>query len=108
GREAHRLAMNLRHERAGGVDRAKATLLGAGTDARSDAVGGEYADSALGHLGLLVNEDRSPLAQPGDHVLVVDDLLADVDGRAVDLERSFDGLHGAIDSCAVPAWGRQQ
>src|SRR3954471_7374217 len=35
-------------------------------------------------------------------MLVVDDLLADVDGRAVDLQRAFDGDHRAVHPGAVP------
>ena len=34
---------------------------------------------------------------------VVDDLLADVDGRAVVLERELDRLDGALDAGAVAA-----
>ena len=71
-------------------------------------MGGEHTDGACGHLGLLVDEDRAPLAQPGHHVLVVHDLLAHVHGPAVQFERAFDGLHGAIHPRAVPARRRQQ
>ena len=71
--------------------------------ARGDAVGGEDDDRALGHLGLLLDEDRAALAQLLDDVLVVDDLLAHVDGRAVELERALDRLHGAVDARAVAA-----
>src|SRR5215212_8109630 len=76
-----------------------------GVHARGDPVGGEDDGLALGHLGLLIDEDRAALAQLVDHVLVVDDLLAHVDGRAVDVERALDGLDGAVDACAVPARG---
>ena len=43
-----------------------------------------------------------------DHVLVVDDLLAHVDGGAVDLERALDRLHGTVDAGAVAARGGEQ
>ena len=100
--------MDLGDERAGRVDRLQAALLGALADARGDAVGGEDADRALGHLGLLLDEDRAALAQLLDDVLVVDDLLAHVHRRAVELERAFDRLHGPIDARAVAARRRQQ
>ena len=58
-----------------------AAPLGVGVHARGDAVGGEDHGLALGHLGLLLDEDRAALAQLLDHVLVVDDLLAHVNGR---------------------------
>ena len=50
-----------------------------------------------------VDEHRAALAQLLDHVLVVDDLLAHVDGRAVQLERALDRLDGPIDAGAVAA-----
>ena len=72
-------------------------------------MGGEHRDGALGDRVVeLVHEDRAALAQLRDHVLVVDDLLAHVDGRAVELERALDGLHGAVDAGAVAARGGQQ
>ena len=77
-------------------------------DARRDAVGGEDDHLALGHLGLLVDEDRAALLELLDHVLVVDDLLAHVDRRAVQVERVLDRLHGAIDARAVAARRREQ
>ena len=56
----------------------------------------------------LVDEDRAALAQVLDDVLVVHDLLAHVDRRAVQLERALDGLDGAVDAGAVAARGREQ
>ena len=69
---------------------------------------GEHGHRALGDLGLAVDEDRAALAQRLDDVLVVDDLLADVDGRAVALERPLDRLDRAIDARAVAARGGEQ
>ena len=77
--------------------------------ARRDAVGGEDDRLALRHLGLLLDEDRAALAQLLDHVLVVHDLLAHVDGRPVQLERALDRLDGTVDARAVAARrGEQQ
>ena len=73
-----------------------------------DAVGGEDDHLALGDLGLLVDEDRAPLAQLLDHVLVVHDLLADVHGGAVQLERALDGLDRPVYAGAVAAGGGQE
>ena len=70
---------------------------------------GEDGDRALGDRVVeLVDEDRAALAQGLDHVLVVDDLLAHVDRRAVQVERVLDGLHRTIDARAVAARGREQ
>ena len=80
-----------------------------GVHARRDAVGREHHRRALGHLGLVLHEHRAAVAQLLDHVLVVDDLLAHVDRRAVELERALDRLHGAVDARAVAARrGEQQ
>ena len=76
--------------------------------AGDDAVGGEDDDRALRHLGLLLDEDRPARGQLLDHVLVVDDLLADVDGGAVELQRALDRLHGAVDAGAVAAGGGEE
>ena len=51
----------------------------------------------------LVDEDRAALCELLHHVLVVDDLLAHVDRRAVQLERALDRLDGAVDAGAVAA-----
>jgi hypothetical protein len=72
-------------------------------------VGGEDGDRALGDLvAELLHEDRPALAQLRDDVLVVDDLLAHVDRRAVELERALDRLHGAVDARAVAAGRGEQ
>ena len=101
--------MDLGDERARRVDRLQAAALGLGVDGRRDAVGGEDGDGALGDRVVeLVDEDRAALAQLGDDVLVVHDLLADVDRRAVQLERALDGLDGAVDAGAVAAGAGEQ
>ena len=66
-----------------------------------DAVRGEDHDRALGHLVGLVDEDRAALLETPYDVQVVHDLLAHVDGGAVQLEALLDRLDGAIDTRAV-------
>jgi len=95
--ELHGLAVDLGHQRAGRVDRAQLPALGLRVDRRRDAVRREDRHRALGDRVVeLLDEDRAALAQLLDHVLVVDDLLADVDGGAVQRERALDRLHGAV------------
>jgi hypothetical protein len=106
--EAPRLDVDLGDQRAGGVDRPQAPRLGVLVHGRGDAVGGEDDHLSLRHLGLLLDEDRAPLGELLDDVLVVDDLLADVDGGAVAVERPFDRLDGTVDAGAVAARGGQQ
>ena len=80
GGEAARRDVDLGDQRAGGVDRAQLAAGGVLVHRGRDAVGGEDDHLALGHLGLLLDEDRAALGELLDHVLVVDDLLAHVDG----------------------------
>ena len=104
GGELERLAVDLRDERAGRVDRLQAALGGVGVDRGRHAVGGEHRHRALGDRVVeLLDEDRAAGAQLLDHVLVVDDLLAHVDGRSVQLQGALDRLHGAVDAGAVAA-----
>ena len=61
-------------------------------------MGAEDHEASGRHLVEVLGEDRTQLAQPFDHVAVVHDLVAYVDGRAVSLERELDDLDRAIDT----------
>ena len=64
GGELDRLAVDLRDQRAGRVDRPQAARLGIGVDGGRHAVGGEDGDRALGDLvAELVDEDGAALAR---------------------------------------------
>ncbi len=58
---------------------------------------------AFGHLPLVVHEHRPARLEVLDHVEVVDDLLADVDGGPVEVERLLDRLDRPLDAGAVAA-----
>ena len=103
GGEPLRLVVHLGHQRAGRVDRLQRARLGLLVDLRGDAVRGEDHGGALGHLLVLLHEDRALGLQGLHHVLVVHDLLAHVDRGAVELQRLLDGLHGPVDARAVAA-----
>jgi hypothetical protein len=103
-----RLHVHLRHQGAGGVDRLERTPPRLLVHLRRDPVRGEDDDRALRHLVVLLDEDRPPGLQRRHHVPVVDDLLADVNRRPVELERLLDGLHRPVDAGAVaPGLGEQ-
>ena len=95
------LHVHLGHERAGRVDRPEAAGLGVRVHGRCDAVGREHHRLPLRHLGLLVDEDRAALLEVADDVDVVDDLLADVDRRPVEVERALHGLDRPLDARAI-------
>ncbi len=97
------LVVHLGDERAGGVDGLQRPLLGLPVHLRGHAVGGEHHGGARGHLGDLLDEDGPAGLEVGHHVLVVHDLLAHVDRRAVQVERLLDRDHGPVDTGAVAA-----
>ena len=106
--EPLRLVVHLGHQRAGRVDGLQPALGGLDVHRRRDAVGGEDHGRALGHLVELLDEDRAARLEVGDDVLVVHDLLAHVDRRAVEVERLLDGDDRAVDAGAVAARRREQ
>jgi hypothetical protein len=101
-RVAASLRVHLRHEGAGGVDRQKPPAARGGADGGRDPVCGEDDRGALGNLVDGVDEHGAVARQLPDDVRVVDDLLADVDGRTVMSERATNRLDGPLDACAVP------
>ncbi len=66
-------------------------------------MGAEDDDLAFRHLGLFFDENRAALGELLHDVLVVDDLLANVDGRTVLVERLLYGLYCTIYTGAVTA-----
>ncbi len=50
------------------------------------------------YLGQFLDENRAKRLKPFDDVAVVDDLVADIDRRAIFLERQDNDLDGAIDA----------
>ena len=98
-----RLDVHLRDERAGRVDRLQVALRRVREHGRSDPVRREDHGLALGNLVFVLDEHRAPLLELAHDVQVVDDLLADVDRRPVELECPLDRLDGPLDAGAVAA-----
>ena len=63
----------------------------------------EHDRPPLGHVALVVDEDRAASLEVADDVGVVDDLLANVNGRPVQVEELLDRVHGAFNPGAVAA-----
>lgn len=68
----------------------------------------EHHDGAGGRLVQFVDEHGALAAQILDHVAVVDDLVAHVDRRAMQLERALDDVDGAIHAGTEATRLRQQ
>ena len=86
------LFVYLGDQRTRRVDHAQSALMRRQFHALRDAVRAEYGDCALRDLMDLVDEPGALALQRLDHVLVVDDLVADVDRRAEPLQRALDDL----------------
>ena len=69
---------------------------------------GEDERCATGRVRLALHEDGSTALQIAHDVRVVDDLFADVHGRAVDREGPLDRLDRSLDTRAEPTRGRQE
>ena len=78
-----------------------------GSHRRRDAVRREDDRLARRDLVDVVDEDRSALLEVGDHVRVVDDLLAHVDRSAASLQRALDDLDRPDDAGARRTRGRE-
>ena len=71
-------------------------------------MGAEHHRATVGHFVQLVDEHRAHPAKPVDDKFVVDDLVPDIDRRAVTLDRFLDDGNGTVDSGAKAARRRDQ
>jgi hypothetical protein len=92
------LCMNLRNERTDGVHDLELAFLTLPVDVWSYSVRGENDQGAFGHVLLAVDENRPARFQVADDMHIVDDLVSDVDRRAVCLEQLLDDVDRADDS----------
>jgi hypothetical protein len=67
----------------------------------------EDDELALRDVRDAVDEDGAAPSQLVDDVGVVDDLLSDVDGSAITLERALDRLHRSLDARAITPGRRE-
>ena len=106
---ADRFQVHLGDERAGGVDHVQLPACGVGPHGRGHAVRAEHHHRSCRHLIELVDEDRASLGKLRDDVPVMDNLLADIDGRAQLLQRQVHDVDGADDTGAksTRAWHHQ-
>ncbi len=96
GEVALGLAVDLADQRAGRVQVHQVSALGLGRDGFGHAVGGEHDLRVGRHLVQLLDEDRALGFQVLDHGAVVDDLVPDIDRRAVAAERFLDHADGTV------------
>ncbi len=102
---ANRLEVHLRHQRASGVDRSQAPLAGHAANLGRDAVRRIEQRRPLGHFFQVVDENSPLFAKSIDDVFVVNDLVIDVDGRAVHLDRQLEAFDRHVDAGTEAARG---
>ena len=92
------------HQRTGCVDHPQAADSGIVLHFPGHAVRAEHGDGAYRDVSDFFDEMSTLPAQTVDYVLVVDDLVPNVDGRAVDLQGSFNDVDGPDDSGTESSW----
>src|ERR1700734_332206 len=92
--------MHLGDQRAGRVQHRKLARRGFLLDAFRHTVSAENRHSVRRHFGQILDEAGALGLEALGHVLVVHDLVAHIDRRAVFLQRAFDDLDGAHNSGA--------
>ncbi len=91
------LHMNLGNERAGGVQHVEVAFLRGHLDALCHAVRAENGHGAVRHLIEFLDETCALVAQIFNHMPVVDDFVAHVDGCAMFLQGAVDNFDRAND-----------
>ena len=104
-----RLGVHLGDERARRVDRPQTAHTGAGVHRGCDSVRREDDQASGRHFVLAVDEDGAALLEVANDMRVVDDLLANIDRGAVELECLLHGLDCPLDAGAIaPGRGEDQ
>ena len=100
--------MNLRDERAGGVDGKQATLLCICRNGARNAMGGkDNRRAGFRNLVEFLDENGALCLQHFNDVAIMDDFMADIDRRAVGLDGSFDRVDRPNHAGAEAAWGAE-
>src|SRR5262249_25599733 len=97
------LIVHLRHQRAGRIQNRKVARLCGVHDGLRDAMRAEHRHRAIGDLIELLDKARALALQRVDDMLVVHDLMADIDGLAILLERALDDVDRPDDARAKTA-----
>ena len=97
------LNVHLAHQRAGGIKDGKATVLGLLLHRAAHAVGAENQGGPGRHVRQRLDEDRALGLEVIDHIRVVHDFMAHIDGRAKLLQRALDDLNGAVNASTKAA-----
>ncbi len=106
--ELHCLDVDLGHQRTGGVNHLEAAALAALADRRRNAMSRVNHALAVGHVVDLMDKDRALFRQFVDHIAVMNDLAAHIDGRAEGFKSDLDDVDRAHHAGAEAPWLEQQ
>jgi hypothetical protein len=88
------LVVDLGDERASGIDHLEVTFSGYCANLGRNPVGRENDRGAKRDIGNVLDKDYALIFKTLDHPFVVDDGMADIKRRSVDLESKADDLNG--------------
>jgi hypothetical protein len=90
------LHVHLGHQGAGGVENAESASMRLILHGLAHAMGREHQRGTGRHVGEFLDEDRTLVLQVVDHIGVVHDLVAHIDGPPELGERALDDLDGTV------------
>jgi len=102
------LAVHLGYQRTGRIEIFETTRLRVERYRFGNAVRREHDRRIVGHLAQILDEHRALRLERVDDELVVDDLVTDIDGCAMLLDRQLDDADRTVDAGAEAAWCRDQ
>jgi hypothetical protein len=97
------LEMDLGDQGTGCIDDLKLEQSGFVNLVFRDAMGAEDGNGSLGDFVQTLNKNRAFIAQLVDYEMVVNDLVKDIDGGTMDLQRQIDYIDGSDDASAEPS-----
>ncbi len=95
--------VDLRHQRAGRIDNVEVAEFRAALHLLRHAMRGEDCNRAGRHFVDFLDEDRAAVPERIDDALVVHDFVADIDRRAIFLERALDDVDRPLNAGAKAA-----
>src|SRR5580658_1154513 len=101
--ELDRLNVNFGDQRTGGIDDFELAILRAAPDSRGNTMSAVDDTHAGGDLVDVVDEDCTLLRQFVHNKAIVDDLLADINGRPEGFKGNLHHINGADNACTEAA-----
>ena len=102
------LNMNLGDERTGRIKHAQSQRLGLGAYSPGDAMSRKNQGCARRHLFKLIDKNGPKPAQPGNHMVVMDNFMTYINGRTKFLQGTLDNFNRPVHAGAKTTRLRQE